>query len=236
MKIVLLILLNSMLLSGLASAGEGTDLQEKKRKLSYSVGYQIGGDFLRQGKDINPEVLLKGIQDAMAGNEPVMSKKEMKTTLTNLQKSVIAAQKQNMLERAEKFLAAGKRFLAENGKKEGVKTLPSGLQYKVITEGTGKIPTETDSVTVHYTGTFMNGAEFDSSYKRKKPATFPVDGVIDGWTEALLMMKEGAQWQLFIPPELAYGDKRAGSIEPNSTLIFDVELISVKDSGRNSDK
>jgi FKBP-type peptidyl-prolyl cis-trans isomerase FklB len=228
MKLILLILLNTMLLSGLASAGEGPELETEKGKLSYSVGYQIGSDFLRQGKDINPEVLLKGIQDAMAGNEPVMSKKDMKTTLTNLQKSVVEVRKKKLRERAEKFLAAGRRFLAENENKEGVKTLPSGLQYKVITEGTGRTPAETDSVTVHYTGNLITGAEFDSSYKRKKPATFPVDGVIDGWTEALLIMKEGAQWKLFIPPELAYGDKRAGSIEPNSTLIFDIELISVQ--------
>jgi FKBP-type peptidyl-prolyl cis-trans isomerase FklB len=164
----------------------------------------------------------------MAGNEPLMSREEMRTTLTNLQKSVAEAQKQKMLERAAKNLAAGKAFLQENAQKEGVKTLPSGLQYKIIKQGTGKIPGENDTVTVHYTGTFITGAEFDSSYKREKPATFPVNGVIDGWTEALLMMKEGAKWMLFIPPELAYSDKRAGSIEPNSTLIFDVELISVQ--------
>lgn len=166
----------------------------------------------------------------MVGNAPLMSAEEMRTTLTNLQKSIAETQKAKMLDRAEKVLAEGKRFLAENKKKEGVKTLPGGLQNKIMKAGTGKTPTETDSVTVHYKGTFMNGTEFDSSYKRKKPATFPVNGVIDGWTEALLLMKEGAKWQLFIPPELAYGDKRAGSIEPNSTLIFEVELISVNPS------
>jgi len=228
MKLALVILLNTILLSGVASAGENPDLEAKKGKLSYSVGYQVGGDFVRQGQDINPEVLLKGIQDAMAGNDPRMSKKEMRTTLTNLQKSVAEAQKQKMLDRAEKNLSAGKAFLQENAKKEGIRTLPSGLQYKMIKQGTGKTPGENDTVTVHYTGTFINGAEFDSSYKRKKPATFPVNGVIDGWTEALLMMQEGSKWMLYIPPELAYSDKRAGSIEPNSTLIFDVELISVQ--------
>jgi FKBP-type peptidyl-prolyl cis-trans isomerase FklB len=228
MKLVLVLLLNAILLSGVASAGDKPDLETKKGKLSYSVGYQVGGDFVRQGKDINPEVLLKGIQDAMAGNEPIMSKKEMETTLTNLQKSVIEAQKQKMLERAAKNLALGKAFLQENAQKEGVKTLPSGLQYKIIKQGTGKTPGEKGTVTVHYKGTFIDGFEFDSSYKREKPATFPVDKVIDGWTEALLMMKEGAKWQLFIPPDLAYSDKRTGSVEPNSTLIFDVELISVQ--------
>lgn len=213
-------------------AGENLDLKDKKVKLSYSVGYQIGSDFVRQGKEINPDVLLIGIQDAMADNEPLMSGQEMRTTLTDLQKSIAEAQKKKMMERAENVLAAGRRFLAENATKDGVKTLPSGLQYKVIEEGIGKTPTATDSVTVHYAGTLIDGTEFDSSYKRKKPATFPVNRVIDGWTEALLMMKEGAHWKLFIPPELAYGDKRTGSIEPNSTLIFDVELISVQ-SGEN---
>jgi len=228
MKIMFVILLNVLLLAGLTSGDAKPDPETQKGKLSYSVGYQIGGDFLRQGKEINPDVLLKGIQDAMVGVEPLMTKEDMRKTLTDLQKSVAEAQKKKMLERAEKVLAAGKRFLAENEKNEGVTTLPSGLQYKVIKEGTGKTPTAADSVMVHYTGTLINGTEFDSSYKRKKPATFPVNGVIDGWTEALLMMKEGSQWKLFIPPELAYGDKRAGSIEPNSTLIFEVELISVQ--------
>jgi len=236
MKFVLVIVLNVILVSGAASAGEGPDREAEKGKLSYSVGYQVGGDFVRQGQDINPEVLLKGIQDAMAGNEPLMSREDMRTTLTDLQKSVAEAQKQKMLERAEKNLAEGKAFLQENAKKEGIITLPSGLQYKIIRKGTGKTPGENDTVTVHYTGTFINGAEFDSSYKREKPATFPVKGVIDGWTEALLMMKEGAKWQLFIPPDLAYHDKRSGSIEPNSTLIFDVELLSVQSSNAEETK
>jgi len=228
MKIIFTLLLNVLILAGIASADNTPDLESKKGKLSYSVGYQVGGDFLHQGKEINPDVLLKGILDAMAGTAPLMSAEEMKTTLTDLQKSIAENQKQKMLERAERMLAAGKRFLAENEQKEGIVTLPSGLQYKVITEGTGKTPTAHDSVTVHYAGTLIDGTEFDSSYKRKKPATFPVNGVIDGWTEALLRMKEGAHWKLFVPPELAYGDKRAGSIEPNSTLIFDVELISIE--------
>lgn len=228
MKFIFTILLNAILLAGIAAAENRPGLESRKGKLSYSVGYQVGSDFLRQGKEINPKVLLKGIQDAMAGNAPLMNPEEMRTTLTNLQKSISEAQKERMLERAENMLAAGKRFLAENEKKEGVITLPSGLQYKIVKEGSGKTPTANDSVTVHYTGTLIDGTEFDSSYKRKKPATFPVNGVIDGWTEALLIMKEGSHWKLFIPPELAYGDKRAGAIEPNSTLIFDVELISIE--------
>ncbi len=236
MKFLLLLIMNILILSGPVYALEGPGLEAEKSRLSYSVGYQVGGDFLRQGNNINPYVLLKGIQDAMAGNSPLMSKKDMSIVLTTLQKSVAEAQKKKMLERAEITLAKGKAFLAENAKKEGVKTLPSGLQYRVIKEGYGKTPEENDSVTVHYVGYLMNGSEFDSSYKREKPATFPVTGVIDGWTEALLMMNEGAKWQLFIPSELAYSDKRAGNIEPNSTLIFDVELISAKSTNTEKTK
>lgn len=227
MNRIVLILCSAVLLAGTSPAGEIPDLQTQKSKLSYSVGYQVGGDFLRQGKEINPDILLKGIQDAMAGNASLMSEQDMRATLTELQKSISEAQKKKMLARAEEVLAEGRRFLADNAEKDGIKTLPSGLQYKIVEEGTGKTPSAADSVTVHYRGTFIDGTEFDSSYAREKPATFPVKGVIKGWTEALLMMKEGDHWQLFIPPELAYGDKRAGSIEPNSTLIFDVELLSV---------
>jgi len=130
---------------------------------------------------------------------------------------------------SEKNKADGEKFLAENAKKAGVKVLPSGLQYKVITTGTGKSPKATDTVTTQYKGTLIDGTEFDSSYKRGEPATFPVSGVIPGWTEALQLMKEGAKWQLFLPPNLAYGERGAGrDIGPNSTLIFEVELISVK--------
>lgn len=209
-------------------AGEDLDMKNEKVRLSYSVGYQVGSDFLRQGKDINPEVLKKGVLDAMSGNEPRITHKEMRMVLTELQRDIVASQEKKMREEAEKNLEAGRAFLAENGKKEGVKTLPSGLQYKVITEGTGKRPGKTDSVTVHYKGTLIDGTLFDSSYRRKKPATFAVNGVIAGWTEALQLMKEGAAWKLFIPPELAYGDKRTGIIAPNSTLIFEVELVSVQ--------
>jgi FKBP-type peptidyl-prolyl cis-trans isomerase FklB len=216
------------LLFDICLAGENLDLKDKKARLSYSVGYQIGGDFLRQGKDINPNVLLKGIQDALASTEPLMTQKEMRTTLINLQKAVAAAQEKKMMAQAQKNLAEGLAFLEENEKKEGIKTLSNGLQYKIITEGSGKTPGETDTVMVHYRGILIDGTEFDSSYKRNKPATFRVDRVIAGWTKALQLMKEGAKWQLFIPPKLGYGNKRAGNIEPNSTLIFEVKLISVK--------
>ena len=228
MKFIITVLLGLLLSFGVCLAGEDPDLNDEKVKLSYSVGYQVGNDFLRQGKDINPDVLIKGVLDAMSGDEPLMSHKEMRIVLTDLQRDIVAAQEKKMREEAERNLEAGMKFLSENGKEEGVKTLPSGLQYKVLTEGNGKSPGKTDSVTVHYKGTLIDGTLFDSSYRRNKPATFSVNGVIAGWTEALLLMKEGARWQLFIPPDLAYGDKRTGSIAPNSTLIFEVELLSVQ--------
>jgi FKBP-type peptidyl-prolyl cis-trans isomerase FklB len=190
----------------------------------------VGGDFLRQGKDINPDVLLEGLLDALADKKPLMTQKEMKVTLVNFQKTVAEAHKQKMIKQAKNNLEAGMGFLANNGKKEDVKTRLSGLQYKVIKEGYGNVPELSDKVTVHYRGTLIDGTEFDSSHRRNKPASFSVNGVIAGWTEALQLMKEGAKWQLFIPPDLAYGDKRTGSIEPNSTLIFDVELIELKKS------
>jgi FKBP-type peptidyl-prolyl cis-trans isomerase FklB len=227
MKQMLVAVLSVALLSGVCRAGDKLDMTDEKVRLSYSVGYQVGGDFLRQGMDINPELLLKGVQDALLGKEPLMTPQEMRTTLVDLQKKVAAVQAQTRKVEAEKNLAEGKVFLAENAKKAGVKTLPSDLQYKVIKEGSGAMPKATDTVTVHYRGILIDGTEFDSSYRRGKPASFRVDRVISGWKEALLLMKEGARWQLFIPPELGYGDKSAGRIEPNSTLIFEVELISV---------
>jgi FKBP-type peptidyl-prolyl cis-trans isomerase FklB len=212
----------------LCFADEKQNLTEEKAKISYSVGYQVGGDFKRQGLDIKPEILLQGIQDAIAGVEPQMNQEEMRATLVALKKKITAAQRQQMKIKAAENLKTGKEFLAMNKEKEGVKTLASGLQYKVITEGTGGLPMATDSVTVNYRGTLIDGTEFDSSYSRNRPATFRLDQVIPGWTETLQLMKEGAKWQLFIPPELAYAERGAGShIGPNSTLIFDVELISV---------
>jgi FKBP-type peptidyl-prolyl cis-trans isomerase FklB len=153
----------------------------------------------------------------------------MKEAFEAFQKEVVAKQEVKAKESADKNLKAGEAFLAENAKKEGVVTLPSGLQYKVIEAGSGKTPKASDTVTVNYRGTLIDGKEFDSSYKRGEPATFPVSGVIAGWTEALQLMKEGAKWQLVIPPGLAYGEKGAGPvIGPNSTLVFEVELIKVQ--------
>jgi len=227
-KIAVHVVLVVVFLSGVCLAGDKPEIKDEKGKINYSVGYQIGGDFKRQGIDLEPDLIVKGIQDALAESKPLMTPQEMRKTLVDLKKKIVADQRKQQEEHAQKNLAEGKAFLAKNAKKKGVKTLPSGLQYKVIEKGNGTSPKKTDSVTVDYRGTLIDGTEFDSSYKRGKPATFRVDGVIAGWTEALQRMKPGAKWQLFIPAKMAYGARGAGPrIEPNSTLIFEVKLIKV---------
>jgi FKBP-type peptidyl-prolyl cis-trans isomerase FklB len=230
MKRLLIVSLSIMLL--FISNGEAAEkkaLQSQRDKVSYSIGLDIGNNLKRQSIDVDPDIISQGIKDILAGNEPSMTETEIIETMMILQKELMEKQAEKVKQLAEKNKTAGEAFLAENKKKDGVITLPSGLQYKIIKEGTGKTPKLTDTVTVNYRGTFIDGTEFDSSFKRGEPATFPVNGVIAGWTEALQLMKEGSNWQLFIPSNLAYGDKGAGVvIEPNSVLIFDVELISVK--------
>jgi len=229
MKYFLITLLSVAFLSSVCYADEKLDLKDQKDKESYSLGYQFGQNLKSQGVEINLDIYTSGIRDALGGKEPQMSQEEIRATIGELQKRVMAARQKELKEKAEKNLAEGKVFLDENKKKEGVKTLPSGLQYKVLVEGSGKTPKATDTVTVHYRGTLINGSEFDSSYKKGQPSTFQVNGVIRGWSEALQLMKGGSRWQLFIPPELAYGERAAGlQIPPHSALIFEVELISIK--------
>jgi len=180
----------------------------------------VGNNLKRQLIEVDPSILAKGVQDALSGTKPLLSNEEIQETMVAFQKEMAEKQKQR-----------GEAFLSENKKKEGVKTLPSGLQYKVVKAGTGKKPKANDTVTVNYRGTLIDGTEFDSSYRRGQPATFPVSGVIPGWTEAMQLMAEGAKWQLFIPPHLAYGERGMGGlIGPNTTLIFEVELISVQEN------
>lgn len=215
----------------LASIGFGEDkpqLKDLKDKVSYSVGLSVGSNFKKQGQDLNPDAVLAGLKDALSGKQPALSEKEMQETMEAWSKQMEDKQKAV----GEKNVADGVKFLAENKSKSGVKTTASGLQYKVIKEGSGAQPKVTDTVTVNYRGTLINGTEFDSSYKRGQPASFPVNGVIKGWTEALQLMKAGSKYQLFIPSSLAYGERAAGAdIAPNSTLIFEVELLDVKQPG-----
>ena len=211
-------------LAGVAGAEEALNLEDEATKINYSLGYQIGSDFKRQGLEMSPEAVVQGMQDALSAAEPKMSADEMRATLIEVKKKVVADQKKRNVERELELLEKGKKFLEENAKKEGVVTTESGLQYKVIEEGTGKTPGPTDKVTVHYRGTLIDGKEFDSSHKRGKPASFNLDGVVKGWSEGLQLMKEGGKAQLFIPQNLAYGQR--GPLA-HRTLIFDVELISV---------
>ena len=228
-KYVFTIVLSVGLFFPVCQADEKQKLTDQKDKESYSLGYQFGQTLKTQGLDVNLEVYTSAIRDALGGKEPLMPQEEIRATITEIQKRLMAARQKDLKGKGEKNLAESKAFLEENKKKEGVKTLPSGLQYKVLVEGSGKTPKADDTVTVHYKGILIDGREFDSSHKRGQPATFQVKGVIKGWTEALQLMKEGSKWQLFIPPELGYGERGSGAnIPPNSTLIFEVELISVK--------
>ena len=209
-------------------AAEETTLKTPKEKLSYIIGVQIGNDLKSQSMDVDPTLVNKGLQDSMSGNKLLISDQEAKDIIAAFQKERATKMAEEKKSVGEKNKQEGAAFLAENKKKEGVKTLPSGLQYKVIKEGTGKTPKASDTTVVQYKGTLVNGTEFDSSYKRGEPATFPVSGVIKGWTEALQLMKEGSTWQIVVPAELAYGEQGAGPIGPNAVLIFEVELISIK--------
>jgi FKBP-type peptidyl-prolyl cis-trans isomerase FklB len=207
---------------------ENLVLKNQKDKVSYSIGMAMAKDFKKQSIDIDPDILLKGIKDVLSGGKVLLTDQEMTETITALRKELMAKQQELLKKLAEKNKIEGEAFLAENKKKEGITTLPNGLQYKVIKAGSGKKPTLTDTVTMNYRGTLIDGTEFDSSYKRGQPATFPVKGLIPGWTEALQLMEVGSKWQLFIPPNLAYGERGAGrDIGPNATLIFEMELISI---------
>mgnify|MGYP003574318964 CR=1 FL=1 len=203
-------------------------LEDETARINYSLGYQIGGDFKRQGLEMNPAAVTKGIEDALSEAVPLMTPEEIQTTLTELKRTLVAQQKQKAEEQAAKLQADSKQFLEENAKQEGVLVTESGLQYQIIEPGTGKTPTPTDKVTVNYQGTLVDGKEFDSSYKRGKPVSFQLDGVVKGWTEGLQLIKEGGKIKLFIPPELAYGDR--GPLA-HRALIFDVELLSVGEPG-----
>jgi FKBP-type peptidyl-prolyl cis-trans isomerase FklB len=205
-------------------------LTTPKQKNSYALGMSIGLGFQKQGidKSVDSTLVLRGLRDALGGSKTAMTEDEMKAALQQLRTEVMSAQEAKAKEAGASNRKEGETFLAANKSKDGVKALPDGLQYKVLTEGSGPKPTASDTVTVNYRGTLISGKEFDSSYKRGQPATFPVGGVIKGWTEALQLMPVGSKWQLFIPADLAYGDRGAGAdIGPGDTLIFEVELLSI---------
>ena len=222
-----------LLMADQGVAAEKAQLKTRKDKTSYMIGYDIGNNLKRQGIDVDSKVLSRGLADALGGTKSLLTDEEVQEVTAELRADLMARQQARSRALAEKNKQEGEVFLAANAKKEGVKTTASGLQYKVITEGKGKQPKATDTVEVHYRGTLLNGTEFDSSYKRNQPATFVLSQVIPGWTEGLQMMSEGSKWQLFIPPNLAYGEHGMGSaIGPNSTLIFEVELLSIEEPGK----
>ncbi|HAR64461.1 MAG: hypothetical protein DKM50_00845 [Candidatus Margulisiibacteriota bacterium] len=207
-------------------------LNSPKEKYSYAIGMSIGTGITKQKLDLDPKIISKGIQDAFAGKTKI-TEEEMAKILTEFQTEQRAAQEKNMLESGKKNLELGQKYLEQNKSKEGVKTLSSGIQYKVIKSGTGASPKLTDTVKVHYSGRLIDGKEFDSSYKRNEPVTFPLNGVIPGWTEILQIMKPGDKWEVTIPSQLAYGDRGAPpQIEPNSVLVFDIELVGIETAGK----
>jgi len=230
MKLRVLIGLGILFWVSQVFAQESLVLKNQKDKVSYSIGIAMGKNFKMQFIDIDPDILAKGIKDAFIGGKTLMTDQEMNETMTAYQKELAAKREELLKKLGEKNKTEGETFLAENKKKEGVKTLESGLQYKVIQAGSGKKPALSDTVTTHYRGTLIDGTEFDSSYRRGQPATFPVGSVIPGWKEALQLMEVGAKWQLFVPSNLAYGERAAGpNIGPYAALIFEVELISIEE-------
>ncbi len=237
-KIATAVLTLGFIAAPLAAADkpDAPELKDLKDKVSYSIGVDIGRNMKKQSVDVSVDALAAGLRAALAGAKLQLSEEEMVAAMEAFQKEMLA--KRQMLTAAQAELdkqagaknkKAGEDYLAANKKKEGVKTTASGLQYKVIKDGKGKLPKATDTVTTHYKGTLIDGTEFDSSYKSGQPVSFPLNGVIKGWTEALQLMKEGSKWQLVIPSELAYGERGTpgGPIGPNSTLIFEVELIKI---------
>ncbi len=215
------------LMVGSVPAQDKPEPMTPKQKTSYAIGLDIASTLKRQEIELDAKSLATGISDGLTG-KPALTAEEQKAVLLDLQKTLMAKATETQKAAGEKNQKAGEAFLAANAKKDGVKTTASGLQYKVIKSGTGPSPKATDTVKVHYQGTLVDGTVFDSSIERGEPATFPVKGVIPGWTEALQLMKVGDKWQLFIPAKLAYGEDGPDPIGPNSSLIFDVELLSIE--------
>jgi len=218
-----------LVLPVVASAQDAPVLKTDKDKLSYAMGMDLGAQLKSKSVDIDPSLFAAGLKDALAGRKTTLTVEEAKAAISELQKGL--AVKQAALAKAvgDRNKAEGDAFLAANKAKPGVVTLPSGLQYRILTAGTGKKPTATDTVVCHYRGTLIDGKEFDSSFKAGAPATFPVGQVIRGWTEVLQLMPVGSKWQVFIPSNLAYAERGASAdIGPNATLIFEIELIAIK--------
>ena len=207
------------------------ELKTDKDKFSYALGMSVGQNFRKQNLELDPAVFVKAFAESFGGGKTAMTEQEAQTLLAAAAQEIRKKQQAQQAEMAEHAQADGEKFLAENKAKDGVVTLPSGLQYKILKQGTGEKPTLEDTVVCNYKGTLINGTEFDASEKHGGPASFPVKGVIAGWTEALQLMPVGSKWQLFVPANLAYGADGPPGIGPLATLIFEVELVSIKKSG-----
>ena len=228
MKIKLTAIGTIGLMTVLLQAADKPEFKNDREKHSYSVGASWGNSLKQQEVDLDLEMVMQGLREAFAGN-CALTDEEVRASMAALNKEIRGKQEEKRKQQGEKNKQEAEKFLAENKAKEGVVTLPSGLQYKILSEGNGESPKPADTATVNYRGTLIDGTEFDSSYKRGQPSTFSVTGVIKGWTEALELMKPGAKWQLFIPSDLAYGERGSGQlIGPNAALIFEVELVSFK--------
>ena len=228
MKKFILVTIVGLGLSAVVMA-EGTNLlSDEKSRVSYAIGMMLGHNWQQQGLDINPDLAASAIKAVQSGQPTLLTPEQAQGILKTFQQEFRGKQQAKQAEQGAKNRAEGNVFLAANRVKSGVQTLPDGLQYQILKPGTGAQPKASDTVTVNYRGTLIDGTEFDSSYKRGQPASFPVGGVIRGWTEALQKMSVGAKWKLFIPSELAYGEAGRPGIPPNSTLIFEVELLDVK--------
>jgi FKBP-type peptidyl-prolyl cis-trans isomerase FklB len=218
-----------MFLPAFAAAQEAPALKTEKEKLSYAMGMDLGNQLKSRSVDVDPAVFGRGLADALAGSKTLLTAEEAKAIITELQKGMLVKQAAEAKVVGAKNKSEGDAFLAANKAKEGVVALPSGLQYKILTAGTGKMPTADNTVVCQYRGTLIDGKEFDSSYTRNQPASFQVKGVIKGWTEVLQLMPVGSKWQVFIPPTLAYAERGSGAmIGPNATLIFEIELVAIK--------
>lgn len=205
------------------------DLEDTNQKVAYAIGLDIGRKMQQQGLEIDPAIVGRGLADGFGGGEALLDEEGMRQAMMEFQQQMMAKERARQDEQGAEQAAAGAAFLAENGKKEGVKTTESGLQIEILQEGSGPKPTSSDTVTVHYTGTLADGTVFDSSRERGEPATFPLSGVIPGWTEGLQLMSVGSRARLVIPSELGYGPRGAGGrIPPNAVLVFDVELLEIK--------
>jgi FKBP-type peptidyl-prolyl cis-trans isomerase FklB len=232
MKIWMTVLAGMGVWIGQAAAQENPAPTSQAAKVSYGIGMEIGRNMKRQALELEPDFLARGLRDGLAGAEPLLSEDEMRSSLKAFEAEMMRKRREAMARQAEaapERKKAGEAFLEANKAKEGVVTLPSGLQYKIIRKGEGPLPKETDSVECQYRGTLIDGREFDSSYKRGRPSTFQVNQVIPGWTEALKLMPVGSKWELYIPSGLAYGERGSGAnIGPNETLVFELDLLGLK--------